>query len=47
MAKCWPPRKMSKALLMPVLVMQDAPVAAACDEYGIAMALSGVRIFHH
>ncbi len=27
--------------------VRDADVAAACDQYGIAMAVSGVRLFHH
>ena len=27
--------------------VQDAAVTAAADEYGMAMALTGVRLFHH
>ena len=27
--------------------VRDADVAAACGQYGIAMAVSGVRLFHH
>lgn len=27
--------------------VQDAEVIAACDEYGISMAFSGLRVFHH
>jgi len=26
---------------------KDADVIAAADEYGMAMAFSGVRLFHH
>ncbi len=26
---------------------RDAEIIAACDEYGIAMAFSGLRLFHH
>ena len=27
--------------------LRDEPVIAACDEYGMVMALTGVRLFHH
>ena len=27
--------------------VQDTAVAAACDEYGMAMCLTGLRLFHH
>ena len=27
--------------------VQDAQVTEACDEYGMAMAMTGVRLFHH
>lgn len=27
--------------------VQDANVVAACDQYGIAMAMTGLRLFHH
>ena len=27
--------------------VQDTQVAAACDEYGMAMCLTGLRLFHH
>lgn len=27
--------------------VQDEPVTAACNDYGIGMAMSGVRLFHH
>lgn len=26
---------------------RDAEVTAACDEYDVAMAFSGIRLFHH
>ena len=27
--------------------VRDEDVVAACDQYGMVMALSGVRLFHH
>jgi phosphoribosylaminoimidazolecarboxamide formyltransferase/IMP cyclohydrolase len=27
--------------------VQDQQVASACEEYGMAMCLTGVRLFHH
>jgi len=34
-------------LVQPGGSVADAEVIAACDEYGMAMAFSGVRLFHH
>jgi len=36
-----------KFIAQPGGSVQDKPVAAACDEYGMAMGLTGVRVFHH
>ena len=36
-----------KYVVQPGGSVRDDDVAAACAEYGIAMALSGVRLFHH
>jgi phosphoribosylaminoimidazolecarboxamide formyltransferase / IMP cyclohydrolase len=27
--------------------VRDSEVIAACDEYGMTMAMTGVRLFHH
>jgi phosphoribosylaminoimidazolecarboxamide formyltransferase/IMP cyclohydrolase len=27
--------------------VQDADVVSACNEYGMTMAFSGLRLFHH
>ena len=34
-------------LVQPGGSVRDEDVVAACDQYGIVMALSGVRLFHH
>ena len=36
-----------KYVVQPGGSVRDEDVVAACDQYGIAMALSGVRLFHH
>ena len=36
-----------KYIVQPGGSVRDADVVAACDQYGIVMALSGVRLFHH
>ena len=36
-----------KYVVQPGGSVRDDDVAAACAEYGIAMAISGVRLFHH
>ena len=36
-----------KYVVQPGGAMRDEVVIEACDEYGMAMAMSGVRLFHH
>ena len=36
-----------KFVVQPGGSVQDAEVTEACNEYGMAMAFSGVRLFHH
>jgi len=36
-----------KYIVQPGGSVRDEDVVAACDQYGIAMAVSGVRLFHH
>jgi phosphoribosylaminoimidazolecarboxamide formyltransferase/IMP cyclohydrolase len=36
-----------KYVVQPGGSTRDEDVIAACDEYGMTMAFSGVRLFHH
>lgn len=40
-------RRGVKYIIQPGGSVADAQVTAACDEYGMAMVFSGVRLFHH